>query len=215
MAKQKYSYELEKEYYSAHWPDDLYPNDHFLTYLTTWLDPVEVFNGKRVLDIGAGECAYTRLIVNRFNPKEVIASDLFVKRMMPTVRHNKNDKLKFVQADVFYLPFAEKSFDVVFGSLILHQLPDLEKCVKEISRVLTSNGLYIGVEANPYNLVHLYRYILGKHSKNQYLLSYRHLKVFKNFGFKISVKYFYANLPWFKNRIIGTLMGIYAERITF
>lgn len=211
MSSKKYSYTLEKEYYSSGWPTKAAPYRHLMPYITCWLDP-KIFENKLMLDIGAGECAYTRLIAENFNPKQMVASELFIERMLPAARENKNGKINFVQSDIFHLPFADKSFDLAFGSLVLEQLPEIDTCIAEISRVLTDRGTFIGLEANPFNVKHLYRYYFSAHSKNQFLFRKKHVKLFEKHGFKISIKYFYPKYSWAKNRIAGTLMGFVASR---
>src|SRR5215470_1229553 len=123
MRGRAFSYELEKLYYSQKWPEEAKPYLHLESYLRCWLDRDKVFVGKRVLDVGAGECTYTRLIADRFDPEEVVACELFRERMLPAVRVNRNPKLRFVSGNCFQLPFRGGSFDVVFGSFILHQIP--------------------------------------------------------------------------------------------
>jgi ubiquinone/menaquinone biosynthesis C-methylase UbiE len=212
MAPKSFSYELEKSYYSQRWPERALPYEHLEPYLRSWLDPDSVFTGKRVLDIGAGECTYSRLIADRFGPKEVVACELFLERMLPAARTNRNPSLKFIAGDCFWLPFQSGSFGVVFGSLVLHQIPDIDEIVLEVRRVLSKGGCYVGIEPNPYHPFHLYRYIRGNHSPNQYLLGPRNLRCFEKAGFNIAIRYFYAKLPRFQNRFVGTCMGIMAEK---
>lgn len=212
MAPKSFSYESEKGYYSQQWPEEAKPYLHLEPYLRCWLDPEVVFAGKRVLDIGAGECTYTRLIADRFRPKKIVACELFRERMQPAVRANRSPHLRFVAGDCFQLPFHLRSFDVVFGSLILHQLPDLNEIISEVQRVMSDGGCYVGIEPNPYHPVHLYRYLIGHHSPNQYLFGPKHLVTFEKAGFKVTTRYFYAKLPRMRNRFISTCIGIVATK---
>lgn len=210
MQSKSFSYESEKQYYSRALPAEAKPYLPLEPYLRCWLDPVAVFKGKRVLDIGAGECMYSRLIADRFEPAEIVACELFAARMSHANRANRNATLKFVGGDCRRLPFRNGSFDVVFGSLVLHQLPCLENVLGEVRRVLADNGCYIGIEPNPWYVVHVYRYLLGSHSRNQYLLRRSHLRAFNRAGFTVAVRYFYAKLPLIHNRLLATCMGIIA-----
>ena len=211
VGRKAFSYEFEKGYYSERWPEEAKPYLHLEPYFRCWLDPEGVFGGKQVLDIGAGECTYSRLIADRFGSKVIVACELFRERMLPAVHANNNPNLKFVTGDCFRLPFQSGFFDTVFGSLVLHQLPDLEEVVNEVKRVLSDEGCYVGIEPNPFHPVHLYRYILGNNSPNQYLLGPKHLVAFKRAGFDVTFRYFYAKLPWLSNRFIGTCIGIMAK----
>src|SRR5262249_23763553 len=106
-----FSYEAEKQYY-CNWPTEPKPYLHLEQYLRCWLDPAEFFEGKGVLDIGEGELTYTRLIADCFEPKEIVACELFRERMLPAYRDNKNPRLKGVTGSCFRLPFKDKTFDV-------------------------------------------------------------------------------------------------------
>ena len=207
-----FSHELEKRYYSKEWPTKVKPYLHLEPYLRCWMNPDEVFGGKKILDIGAGECEYSRLIVDKYNPKEIIACDLFEERMQLAKTENKNPKLKFVTGDVFDLPFETNSFDVVFGSLVLHQLPNLGDVVGEVNRVLKPKGVYVGFEPNPFNMIILFRHFFKKHSSNQYLFwPWLAKDAFNTADFDVKICYFYAKVPWVKNQFLGTCIGIIAN----
>lgn len=212
VARNRFSHSREKAYYSRRWPQNTLPYEHLEPYLRCWMKPEEIFAGNRVLDVGAGECTYTRLIAEKFSPKEIVACDLFRERMLPALKANRNRRLKFAVGDCFRLPFKTAAFDVAFGSFILHQLPDLEPIAQEIRRVLPSGGIYVGIEPNPFHPLHLVRYLRGKHSPNQYLLRPRHLDAFRKAGFEVAVRYFFAGFPWLRSRFGGTCMGIVARR---
>ena len=58
-------------------------------------------------------------------------------------RDNRSAKLHFSVQDMFCLPYAEVSFDVVIVSNALHIVPQPEKALQEIRRVLKDGGLLI------------------------------------------------------------------------
>src|SRR5215510_9721881 len=124
--RRPFSYEGEKEYYSRRWPEQAKPYLHLERYLRCWLDPEAVFAEKLILDIGAGELTYTRLIADRFRPEAIVACELFSKRMLPAFRENHNPSLKAVTGSCFQLPFKNGLFDVAFASGVLSQLPNLK-----------------------------------------------------------------------------------------
>lgn len=213
MREKTFSYEQEKGYYGRRWPDEAKPYLHLEPYLRCWLDPEATFAGKRVLDVGAGECTYTRLIADRFGPKEIVACELFRERMLPAAQENRNSTLKFVAGDAFSLPFQDESFDVAWASGLLVQLPNLQYALREIRRVLKRGGLYAGWEPNPFNVAIVYRYIFKTHSPNQYLFwPWQVRPDFENAGFEFASRYFYVRFPRVRNRFLGTCMGIIARR---
>ena len=58
-------------------------------------------------------------------------------------RDNQSAKLHFSVQDMFRLPYAGKSFDVVIVSNALHIVPQPEKALAEIHRVLKDDGVLI------------------------------------------------------------------------
>ena len=58
-------------------------------------------------------------------------------------RDNRSAKLHFSVQDMFRLPYVEESFDVVIVSNALHIVPQPEKALAEIRRVLKDDGVLI------------------------------------------------------------------------
>ena len=58
-------------------------------------------------------------------------------------RDNQSAKLHFSVQDMFCLHYADKSFDVVIVSNALHIVPQPEKALQEIKRVLKDDGVLI------------------------------------------------------------------------
>jgi len=213
VRRRTFSYDGERRHYAQSWPRAPRPYHQVEAYLRCWMDPDTMFGGNRVLDIGAGECLYTRLIAERYAPRLVVACELFRERLLPAAREQRQHaRLRFIAGDCFRLPLHDGAFQVVFGSLVLHQLPNLHDVVQEIRRVLSDGGCYVGIEPNPWSPPHLVRYLKGDHSPNQYLLGPRHLKVFTEAGFSLTIRYFCAKLPWLRGRYLGTCLGITATK---
>jgi ubiquinone/menaquinone biosynthesis C-methylase UbiE len=208
----RFCYEGERRYYSQAWPNAAATYTHLEPYLTSWLEPEALFEGKRILEIGAGECGYARVIAERFRPRSIVACELFPERMLPVRRADDRHRVAFVAGDALTLPFRAESFDVTFGSLFLCQMPDLDDAMREIRRVLVTAGRYVGIEPNPYQPLHLYRYFRGRHSPNQYLLGRGHLRRFERFGFETRIQSFYAGMPWLGHVRLGTCLGVVATK---
>ena len=58
-------------------------------------------------------------------------------------RSNPSAKLYFSVQDMFCLPYADESYDVVIVSNALHIVPQPEKALAEIHRVLRDDGVLI------------------------------------------------------------------------
>jgi SAM-dependent methyltransferase len=208
-----YSYQAARDFYRPIWPEQAKPYLHLEPYVRCWFDPDSMFGGKRVLELGAGECTYTRLIADRFRPRMIVGHELFVERMLPAVRANRNPVMSPVAGDCFSLPFRAGSFDVVFASLVLCELPDLSGVLSEAARVMPPGGVFVSWDPNPYNPVMLCRYAFRGRSSNQYLFwPHRVRPEFEAAGFDVEMRYFYAKLPWARNRFLGTCVGMLGRK---
>lgn len=214
MAHRTFDYAAEREYYGAHAPTEALPYRHLEAYLTSWLaEGSELFHGATVLDIGAGEAVYSRLIMDLYEVRMVVASDLFPARMAAAAKASKGAPVVYVGANCFALPFPDATFDVVFGSLLLNQIPNLEDLVVEIARVLKPRGAYVGIEMNVSSPLTLWRFWTAYKSRNQYMLGARRVRAaFSGRGFATDVRYFWGRFPAVRSRFLATTMGIVARK---
>ena len=99
-----------------------------------------VVKDKTVLELATG----TGLIANIVNAAvHIEATDASSEMITEAKRNNHSAKLYFSVQDMFSLPYAEKSFDVVIVSNALHIVPLPEKALTEIRRVLKDDGMLI------------------------------------------------------------------------
>jgi len=101
----------------------------------------EVVKGKVVLELATGPGMIARHIAPA--AKSVVATD-FAPKMIETALKAKNpENLSFEVADATSLRFEDNSFDVVIIANALHIIPNPEKALAEIRRVLKDDGLLI------------------------------------------------------------------------
>ena len=100
-----------------------------------------VVKGKTVLELAAGTGLIAKNIVNA--AAHIEAADASVEMIAEAKRNNQSAKLYFSVQDMFCLPYADKSFDVVIVSNALHIVPQPEKALAEIRRVLKDDGVLI------------------------------------------------------------------------
>ena len=100
-----------------------------------------VVKGKTVLELATGTGLIAKNIVNA--AAHIEATDASVEMIAEAKRDNQSAKLHFSVQDMVRLPYADKSFDVVIVSNALHIVPQPEKALREIGRVLKDDGVLI------------------------------------------------------------------------
>ena len=100
-----------------------------------------VVEGKTVLELATGTGLIAKNIVNA--AAHIEASDTSAEMIREAKRRNHSAKLYFSVQDMFCLPYADESFEVVIVSNALHIVPQPEKALAEIHRVLKEDGVLI------------------------------------------------------------------------
>ena len=100
-----------------------------------------VVRRKTVLELATGTGLIAKHIVNAAALVE--ATDASAEMIAEAKRNNHSAKLHFSVQYMFRLPYADKSFDVVIVSNALHIVPQPEKALAEIRRVLKDDGVLI------------------------------------------------------------------------
>lgn len=104
--------------------------------------------GMHILEVGCGSGAFTVFAARASGIKgEVYALDIQPRMLMqlkkklsrPENRDIKN--IKLVEGDAHKLPFNDNSFDVVYTVTFLQELPDQNRALKEMKRVLKPGGI--------------------------------------------------------------------------
>ena len=98
------------------------------------------FKGKKILDVGCGTGRNLRVYAR--NGAIVTGIDISDKSIEIAKENFKVSKLHgdLLICDACFLPFNDESFDMVSSIGVLHHIPDVEKAVSEIYRVLKKDG---------------------------------------------------------------------------
>ena len=96
---------------------------------------------KTVLELATGTGLIAKHIVNA--AAHIEATDASPEMIAEAKRNNRSAKLHFSVQDMFRLPYADKSFDAVIVSNALHIVPQPEKALAEIRRVLKDDGVFV------------------------------------------------------------------------
>lgn len=116
-------------------------------YALERLQPVE---GRRLLDLGCGAGETSVYLAGR--GARVVAIDISNRMLRVTRALACKHRVQFAyqQAVAEQLPFADGSFDLVFGNGVLHHV-DVRSAFREVHRVLKPGGRAAFVEPLPYN----------------------------------------------------------------
>ena len=100
-----------------------------------------VVRRKTVLELATGTGLIAKHIVNA--AAHIEATDASAEMIAEARRDNDSSKLRFSVQNMFCLPYADKSFDVVIVSNALHIVPHPEKALAEIRCVLKNDGVLV------------------------------------------------------------------------
>jgi ubiquinone/menaquinone biosynthesis C-methylase UbiE len=112
--------------------------------------------GMQVLDLGCGSGAFTTFIARAVGDKgKVYALDVQAdmlkqlerKLSVPENRDIKN--IKLIEGNAYELPFEDSSLDLVNMVTVLQEIPDRNKALQEVKRVLKPGGLFAVTELFP------------------------------------------------------------------
>jgi ubiquinone/menaquinone biosynthesis C-methylase UbiE len=96
------------------------------------------------LEIGSGTGYFSLNLVQLGLVERLTATDIsagMLKRLAATAEALGLDGVTTVATEAEELPFADESFDLVFGHAVLHHIPDLERAFAEFRRVLRPGGV--------------------------------------------------------------------------
>lgn len=100
-------------------------------------------SGMRVLDVGCGPGTVTLGIAEKVYPGQVVGAELSLAQTKAVEKEarTKDLNLNFEHADVYALPYADKTFDAVFMSAVVGNLQRPSQALAEIFRVLVPGGI--------------------------------------------------------------------------
>lgn len=98
----------------------------------------------RFLEVGSGT-GWISIGIAKYNPNVEITCIDLSENMIKVAKSNSNqenvgDRVSFQVGSAVDIPFEDNSFDTVYCHNMLHHIPDPEKMVSEMSRVLKNDG---------------------------------------------------------------------------
>jgi ubiquinone/menaquinone biosynthesis C-methylase UbiE len=95
-----------------------------------------------VLDVGCATGGLTASIA-KATDAGLVGCDHSIAMLEYARRVRRGSSVQWVQGDAVRLPFADGSYDRIVASLVVHQIPDRERALRELSRVLRSTGVLL------------------------------------------------------------------------
>lgn len=110
---------------------------------TRRLKRFKIKKSSRILDLGCGE-GINILALKKMGVNNIVGLD--ISQLLLKEAKTKNPDMKFVLASAEDLPFKNNQFDIVLVSGVFHHLLNYDKALKEIWRVLDTNGYLCFIE---------------------------------------------------------------------
>lgn len=110
----------------------------FKIFLLSLADPVCLVINKSaesILDVGCGQGLPMQMIKMRMNVKRSLGVDIYTSYIKESKKKRIHDR--YIKTDIRYLPFKDKSFDVVIGLQVLEHLlkKDAWKVLEKMERI--------------------------------------------------------------------------------
>lgn len=104
-----------------------------------------------VLELGCSAGGMTHLFAKYF--KKIVAVDIDIKAIEIAKSSNKDKNVLFQLSDALNLPFNDQSFDLVICNHVYEHVPSAQKMMKEIHRVLKTEGMCYFSGPNKYTFI--------------------------------------------------------------
>ena len=147
---------------------------------------------KDVLDFGCGTGNFTEKVIN-FNPKKIVAVDISeeaIKKAKNNPRLNR-ENIEYRVENCEDLSLNSDSFDIVYGSGILHHL-NLNKSLYELKRILKKDGKIIFIEPMATNpIINLYRkFTPNARTSDEHPFKLSDIELVKSLFVNVEIKYY-------------------------
>jgi SAM-dependent methyltransferase len=96
--------------------------------------------GLHILDLGSGTGRFAPLLADAFD------ADVFGVEPAPAMRaeaarHGHHPRVRYVDGSAAMIPAGDGELDVAFLSMVIHHIPDIPACARELRRVLRAGGV--------------------------------------------------------------------------
>lgn len=155
-------------------------------------------SGRRLLDIGAG---FGRLSEFYADYDQVVLLD-YSRSLLREAQNRlgRDDRIRYVAADFYAMPFAESAFDTTMMVRVIHHVEDVPALLDQVAHVLGHHGSYVLEFASKRHLKSILRYLFRQQQWNPFdLTPYEFVEM--NFNFHPS---------WMRARLLDA--GFHVKR---
>ena len=117
-------------------------------------DAVRAVAPRRVLEVGCGEGEFSERLATELGV-EIVALDQSARMVELAAARGVDARV----GDVQELPFADESFDVAVAAWMLYHVPDLDRALAELARVLVVGGRLVAVTNRENHLEEMFRLV--------------------------------------------------------
>ena len=119
-------------------------------------------NHSKILDVCTGTGDIAIMLAKKFPNASITALDFSLEMLKIAKIKSKNLNINFINKNALDMPFLNNSFDLCTISFGLRNLPDITAAIKEIHRVLVTNGELLIIDLGKPKMNWLYPLILDK-----------------------------------------------------
>ena len=111
-------------------------SERTLEATTGWME--EDYRGRLILDAGVGAGRFAEIVAQKGG--EVVGVDITVAVDAAFLNIGRFDRVHLIQADIFSMPFAERSFDLAYSIGVLHHTPDTQAAFERVAAMVKPGG---------------------------------------------------------------------------
>jgi ubiquinone/menaquinone biosynthesis C-methylase UbiE len=110
-----------------------------------WMDAIAGYVGRArrdliILDLGTGTGRFSVLLADAFDAR-VVGVEPSAKMRADAERGSAHPRVAYRDGAAGAIPAAEGAFDFALLSMVIHHVPDIDACARELHRVVKPDGL--------------------------------------------------------------------------
>lgn len=156
LSKHYASQDYEGKDYEGFWSG---PGKRYLDLLEQKIVTQSLPGGERVIEIGAGFGRLGNCYINNYKESHMVEP---ASNLRAVAEETYNDRARYWDSSVYQLPFDDNSFDAALMVRVFHHLDSSEVALKELYRILKSEGRLVFNFSNKRNLSRLFKFLLGR-----------------------------------------------------